>query len=508
MKNKLIIAAALLTLVGCAAPIDKTELVKPRVIITCDPELDDNNSLIRYVLHATDFRTEGIIYASSQFHWKGDGTGKTWYVKGREYDRPGLNFQPMTHYRWDPEERFIDNIIDAYTECYPNLKVHDPSYPTPEYMKSIVKWGNVEFDGDFSKETDGSKLIEERILAPEEGPLFIQAWGGASTIARALKSIIEKYESTSEWENVKNKVNSTVVLCLSGDQDNTYANYIKDAWPDVHVQSVQGAKMGLSYNSQARCPEEDKLYYSPEWMAENICIGPLGALERVWGDGKQFAKGDIFDFFGEQGKTVEELKAMGYVVWSPIIQPQGSFLGEGDDYCYLQQIGNGLRAWEDETWGGWGGRRKIKDEAKPQGTGMGFGFGSRKGDDAIPDFFPACQNELAGRMKWSVTPNYADANHFPVLAGPRAITAAAGKKVKAKATATDPDGDAMDIKWWQFKTGSYEGDVTVDSPATAATTFTVPADAKSGETFHLIMEVTDHGTPALTRYHRLTVTVK
>jgi hypothetical protein len=51
---------------------------KPRVIITCDPELDDLNSLIRFLLFSTDFRVEGLIYASSQFHWKGDGHGTKW----------------------------------------------------------------------------------------------------------------------------------------------------------------------------------------------------------------------------------------------------------------------------------------------------------------------------------------------------------------------------------------------------------------------------------------------
>jgi hypothetical protein len=28
--------------------------VKPRIVITCDPELDDNNSLIRFLLYSSD----------------------------------------------------------------------------------------------------------------------------------------------------------------------------------------------------------------------------------------------------------------------------------------------------------------------------------------------------------------------------------------------------------------------------------------------------------------------
>jgi len=60
---------------------------KPRVIVTTDPELGDANSLIRHLLYSTDFRTEGLIYASSGFHWKGDGSGKKISVPNREYSR-------------------------------------------------------------------------------------------------------------------------------------------------------------------------------------------------------------------------------------------------------------------------------------------------------------------------------------------------------------------------------------------------------------------------------------
>lgn len=38
---------------------------------------------------------------------------------------------------------------------YDNLLEHDPSYPSPEYFKSVVKIGNIEFEGDMTKETEG-----------------------------------------------------------------------------------------------------------------------------------------------------------------------------------------------------------------------------------------------------------------------------------------------------------------------------------------------------------------
>jgi Protein of unknown function (DUF1593) len=123
----------------------------PRVVVTADPELDDSNSLLRYLLHSPDFRTEGLIYASSGFHWKGDGTGKTWSVPNREYFGFGLSLCPCTSWRWTPNERFIDDAVETYAKVYPNLRVHDPRYPTPAELESKIRWGNVEFDGDISK---------------------------------------------------------------------------------------------------------------------------------------------------------------------------------------------------------------------------------------------------------------------------------------------------------------------------------------------------------------------
>src|SRR6185437_7966792 len=151
---------------------------KPRIVITADPELDDNNTLIRAILYSTDFQIEGLVYASSGVHWKGDGKGTTQYIQGREYSRMGLC--PCTSWRWPaegPDARFIDTIVDAYAKVYPNLKVHDPTYPAPALLKSRIKWGNVEFDGDYSKDTDGSNLIESLLLDNQPGPLYVTAQG-------------------------------------------------------------------------------------------------------------------------------------------------------------------------------------------------------------------------------------------------------------------------------------------------------------------------------------------
>jgi hypothetical protein len=336
-----------------AQPSYKQE--RPRIVITADPELDDNNSLIRFLLYSSDLKIEGLIYASSGYHWKGDGKGTKWYVPGREYARFGLDTCPCESWRWSNNERFIHDAVEAYEKVYPNLKVHNENYPAPDELKSKIRYGNIEFDGDFSKDSPGSDLIKSLMLDDKPGPLFITAWGGQSTIARALKSIQEQYEYTTQWESIKKKISRKVVLLPSGDQDDTYATYIKPNWPDIDYRQFRGGP-NYSYGAQLGAKPEDSVYLTASWMKENVSDrGPLGALYRVWGDGKQMVKGDIMDYFGISGHTNDELKKMGYVVWMPV-QQKGSWLGEGDDHTFMNMPGNGLRAYEAGSYGGWGGR--------------------------------------------------------------------------------------------------------------------------------------------------------
>jgi hypothetical protein len=493
---------------------------RPRIVVTADPELDDNNSLIRFLLYSSDFEVEGLIYASSGFHWKGDGKGTKWFVPGREYARFGLDTCPCTSWRWAKDERFIHDAVDAYAKVYPNLKVHNPDYPSPDELKSKIRYGNIEFDGDISKDSPGSDLIKSLMLDDKPGQLFITAWGGQSTIARALKSIQEQYENTTQWQAIKKKISRKVVLLPSGDQDDTYAKYIKPNWPDIdYRQFTSGPNYG--YGAQLRAKKEDSIYMTASWVKENISDrGPLGALYRVWGDGKQMVKGDIMDYFGFAGYTNDQLKQMGYVVWMPV-QPKGSWLGEGDNPTFMNMLGNGLRAYEAGSYGGWGGREIIdrntkniffqSDDTTTQGMVNALSTSTERANKtAYPDFFPAAQHDFAARLQWSVTSKYADANHEPIvkIEGPLNIMASAGEKIRLNGTASDPDGNAVSTKWWQFQTGTYSEKAMISNPGSIQTLIEIPKDAVTGQTLHIILEATDNGSPSLTRYQRVIITVR
>ena len=513
---------SLAVILGCATAASQTRPL-PRVVVTTDPELDDANSLIRYLLYSTDFRTEGLIYASSQFHWKGDGTGRKMSVPNREYSRWGLNLCPCASWRWAPNEHYIDVAIATYAQVYPNLKVHDPSYPTPAELQSKIRWGNVEFDGDISKDTPGSDLIKSVLLDDEPGPVYLLAWGGESTIARALRSIHEQYSATPQWTAIYQKVSRKAILSTSGDQDDTYANYIHPNWPDIRSLPAGVGGVPLGYGAQSSVSSAGSVYYSIDWTRENVSSrGPFGALYRIWGDGKQMVQGDIFDYFGLSGLTADQLKAKGYIVWTPP-RPKGEFLGEGDTFTYLNLIGNGLQGYADDTPGGWAGHGRTGSAG-----GAGFSFppihtyddllrimeqaaAAPRPESPDPDFTRAAQNGFAARLVWSVTPSYAGANHEPSVSihGSSRISAHPGDTVHLEGTASDPDGNAVTVRWWQWQdVGTFTGKVTFSNPSALATSVQVPADARAGQTIQLVLEATDNGTPALTRYQRVTIDVQ
>ena len=62
---------------------------KPRVIVTTDGEIDDECSMVRFLLYANEFDVEGIITSSSQYHWQ----GHKW--AGDDWMRPYLNAYPL-----------------------------------------------------------------------------------------------------------------------------------------------------------------------------------------------------------------------------------------------------------------------------------------------------------------------------------------------------------------------------------------------------------------------------
>ncbi|HOG92348.1 MAG TPA: hypothetical protein PLE80_02125, partial [Opitutaceae bacterium] len=101
--------------------------------------------------------------------------------------------------------------------------------------------------------------------------------------------------------------------------------------------------------------------------------------------------------------------------------------------------------------------------------------------------------------------------HPPVPAPtlPEAITVRSGEGFSLSARgSTDPDGDSLTYYWFQYpEAGSYKGAVPLRCAENLDTVWIVAPEVTQPETLHYIVRVTDKGTPALTRYRRVVVTV-
>ncbi|MBM3824924.1 MAG: DUF1593 domain-containing protein, partial [Verrucomicrobia bacterium] len=482
---------------SAAAP---AKAAKPRTIVTTDIETDDYNSLIRYLVYASDFETVGLVYGSSEFHWAGDGKGTTFFLPRRPYSTP------QTSWRWTGVQR-IQELIEDYRTAYPNLKVHDSTYPAPDHLLSLIKMGNVEFEGDVARETEGSNWIKDKLLDDVPGQLFLQAWGGPNTIARALMSIEEQYRDTPQWPAIYRKVSDKAVIYTWGKQDGTYDSYIGVKWPEIQVNDISSNAWGYwtRGDSSTHVLHQDKVYFQSEWTRANVVnVGPLGGKYRVWADGRQFA-GDHEDTFGLVPYPGHPL---------PESLPKDHFISEGDTPAFLNLIDTGLRSHEHPSYGGWGNRLTKASTTQNYWTSNQATerdeTGTVVGNYTSKRWVAVAQRDFAARLKWSVTPSFANANHHPVVSVACGLdrTAAPGETVNLAGTGIDPDGNALTYRWWQYReAGTYPGAITFSSATTGASSFVVPADAVSGQTIHAILEVADNGTPALTRWQRVIVTV-
>ena len=93
------------------------------------------------------------------------------------------------------------------------------------------------------------------------------------------------------------------------------------------------------------------------------------------------------------------------------------------------------------------------------------------------------------------------------------MEAFAGDIIDLKGSAYDPDGDDLDIKWWVYEVGSsYSGKCSglqVWDADKLSTKFTVPADAKGGDYFNIILEVKDQAgqNRSFTRYAQVIIKI-
>lgn len=500
MKNRTCLLFLLLLIVfGQEVVAKDIAAQKPRTIVTTDGEVDDMDSFIRMLLYTNELKVEGLIYSSSMWHYKGDGKGTKFTS---EMPMTAKMYGAITDLRW-VGTTWMQEMIDKYAKVYPNLIQHDPSYPTPEYLKSIIHVGNIDFEGEMAKDTEGSDFIKKILLNNNDQPVYVQMWGGTNTLARALKSIEVQYKGKPEWSSVYKKVSAKTVLYIILDQDATYKKYVEKNWPDVKVIYNSRQFWCLAYGGVRTFPEPLKKYLSGEWFSKNIITGhgPLLETYYLWGDSRQIA-GDK-----EHNQGNEE-------VMKKANMNKYDFLSEGDSPSYFHLLDFGLDQTENPSYGGLGGRfvqsPDVKSRWEDGKESADYNPFTQKQDATYSQvrWFGVLQNDFAARAEWCVK-KYSEANHAPkVSVETNQITAKAGEKITMKGSATDPDKNQLTCKWWQYtEAGTYPKTVDIQDKDKLVATVSIPADAVKGQTLHFILEVTDNGIPQLTRFQRIVVQI-
>lgn len=479
-KGKLVCWFLLCILLVTAAPAAAQTGTpeKTRVIVTSDGEIDDECSMVRFLLYANEWDIEGIITSSSQYHWQG--------------------------HKWAGDQ-WIAPTLQAYASVYPNLLLHDARYPSPDFLKARTFLGNVKAEGEMDEVTAGSQHIVKVLLDESDSrPVWLQAWGGTNTIARALKTIEENFPQQMAMVATKMR------FFFIWEQDSTYQAYIRPHWGKYNIMTIISDQFeAIAYRWKQVQPATMRSFFEAKWMKENILEnhGPLCA------------------YYKAHDKSEAGFRP-------------GDFRSEGDSPAFMHTIMTGLRNLDHPDWGGWGGRYvKIRENtwldpvpdityAYPEGRwygSNGWGRASLRPGSTVTEeqrlayfknmwkWTAAFQQDFAVRADWCVKP-FAGANHPPVvqLAHPADLTARAGSSIKLNATGTsDPDGDRLTYSWWQYEDAdSYAGKAVIRKATNRKAIVRIPADAGTGQTLHLICEVKDNGQPQLTRYQRVVITVK
>ncbi len=352
------------------------------------------------------------------------------------------------------------------------------------------------------KDTPGSDAIIKALEKNDARPLWVAVWGGANTLAQALYRI----GRDKTPEQTARLVGKLRVYTIS-DQDDS-GIWIRTKFPDLfYIVSPGGYGNGAWTGMHSTVADFDSTEISNSWIAAHIQQGhgPLGA-----------------------------------------IYPDVSFGVEGDTPSFLSLIPNGLNAPEHPDWGGWGGRYELYTPALETTDPKGFtgnvpvpqepraiwsnavdsyrpfihnDYGRTvKAHDKVTTGYRTTiwrwrkdfQNDFAARMDWTTKP-YKGANHPPVvkLGNSERLTIKSGEVFRMSAAgSSDPDGDNLSYLWFQYpEAGSYKEEIKLGYAENHHTvTGQAPAVARQ-ENAHFIVKVTDKGSPALTRYRRVIVTV-
>lgn len=455
-----------------AATAEKVEfdpIPKPRLLVLTDisNEPDDEESLVRLLVYANQFKIEGLVATTSA--WLKDRT----------------------------REDLIRQAIGAYGQVRRNLLKHADGFPSAEQLLSVTATGQAGFGMDFvgeGKSTAGSRRIIAAVDREDERPIWITVWGGANTLAQALRDV-RASRSAAELERFVSKIR---VYTIS-DQD--------DAGPWIRREFPE-----LFYIVSPSSPTSWEEYYEATWTGisgdRNYRIGVGHRFEMV---DNPWLTDNIINGHGPLGALYPPLK----------------YIMEGDTPSFIGLIDNGLGSSRSPDYGGWGGRYKLfqpSGETRPIWTHNHNSRDTVTADNGRTEtsnhatiwrWREHFQNDFAARMDWCVAERYEDANHNPrpVLNGD-ATTAVLEVSARSETTVdlsaigtiAGDDGQVIHVTWWIYNEAGSIWGATLSPERGLSTRVKLPRVDRPG-TVHVILQAVDDGEPPLFAYRRAIIRV-
>lgn len=447
---------------------------KPDVFVLTDisNEPDDAESLVRLLLYSNELNIKGIAATTS------------FWLNNTIHDED------------------IYPILDAYEKVHPNLLKH-AQYPSAQDFRDITYKGAPVYGLKVFDQPELSEGASNLINSIDESDdIFVLLWGGANVLAEALHEV----SNTRTPQEASNFAAKITVYSIS-DQDNA-GPWIRRNFPEVrYIASVHGfnqygvsAWVGISGDkwNYVDLGGPDTSLVTKDWIKEKVqSVGPLGAA-----------------------------------------YPTFMFNMEGDTPSTLFVLPNGLSDPHEPSYGSWGGRYTLTDISGLSGnhyadaTDYAVGVNGEtyvSAQASIWRWREAFQNDFEARMQWTVK-DFDSTVHQPIIVAndttnylPTKLDVEVGTKLVIDASKSyDLNGRKLTYKWFHYREPSLtqgnigevpeipinslndEGSIVeIEVPDYVGACFNLfrrPLD--SCKSYHIVLDVSNDGTPSLHTYRR------
>jgi hypothetical protein len=190
---------------------------KPRVFVLTDieNEPDDAQSMVRFLTYSNQFDVEALVATTS------------------------------VHQRNKTAAWRIREIVEAYGKVQANLNLHEPGYPTVDYLRSLIDEGPALYGMDAvgaGHDSSASERLIRSVDRDDPRPLWVPVWGGPNVLAQALY----KVQATRSPAELAKFVAKLRVYAVS-DQDNS-GPWIRKTFPALFYICSPGMADGGAYH--------------------------------------------------------------------------------------------------------------------------------------------------------------------------------------------------------------------------------------------------------------------